>query len=560
VRDEAAFESLVRRHGPLVWGVCLRLLDDPSDAEDAFQATFFVLARKAAAIRQRELLANWLYGVARRTARKARSLRGRRRGHERQVATMPEPNLPRKHIWAEVSPILDAELARLAEKYRQPILLCYLEGLTRREAAAALGWPPGTVAGRLARALNLLRTRLSRRGLILPAGVLAVALAERASAAVPPALLVSVTRAAPRVAAEGLTAGAVSAAVAALTKGTLQAMNTAKIVRTVAPLLVFGLLLASGAAVLSNVPAGAEPAPSPSFASAAAVPGVAADATPVPVQGKDKGQPPVKGNESRRLTPEQALALIREYLQDDVRARTVLDKLKVKERTTAPLWDKLEAQMFQLDLKEGVPFMDTYIIRNKAVIPINAALPGFYLTSYCVADLRRDGKPLLAYSYFLGSGRVRSEVAVLDLRARKPASVVAAQALVLDAAHHWHVKAVDDHTVRVEGGSVDFGELVLQEKDGKPVLRIKLRDDLPEKIRKNIDQTNAPDNGPANVKKLIEQLGDADFKTREEATRRLLEAGEAVLPALRDALQTAQPETRRRLEAVIAGLEKQKKK
>src|SRR5262249_48887628 len=129
-RDEAAFEVLVRRHGPMVWGVCVRTLADATDAEDAFQATFLVLAQRAGGIGRRELLANWLHGVARRTALKACGLRARRQRRERQVAAMPEPHAV-QDAWKDIRSDLDAELARLADKYRLPILLCYLEGLTR---------------------------------------------------------------------------------------------------------------------------------------------------------------------------------------------------------------------------------------------------------------------------------------------------------------------------------------------------------------------------------------------------------------------------------------------
>src|SRR5262249_26208301 len=259
-RDEGAFEALVRRHGPMVWGVCLRVLADPIDAEDAFQATFLVLARRAGAVGRRELLARWLHGVARRTALKARGLRARRRSHERQVAAMPEPRAAGKDVWAEVRPDLDAELARLADKYRLPVLLCYLRGLTRNEAAEALGWPPGTVAGRLARALDLLRARLARRGGVLTAGALAVVLAENAAAAVPPYLARAVTRAAPLVAAGGVTAAGVSASVVALTQGALKPMSATKIVLALAALFTLGLV-ASAAAVFAPALGDGEPAP-----------------------------------------------------------------------------------------------------------------------------------------------------------------------------------------------------------------------------------------------------------------------------------------------------------
>src|SRR5262249_6704726 len=149
------------------------------------------LARKAGAIGRRELLANWLHGVARRTALKARATRARRCRREREGGDMAGRTAPERTALAELGLVLDEELARLGEKYRRPVVLCYLEGRTREEAARLLGWPPGTVAGRLSRALGLLRTRLTRRGLTLTTTALAAALAEGVATAVPPALLLS---------------------------------------------------------------------------------------------------------------------------------------------------------------------------------------------------------------------------------------------------------------------------------------------------------------------------------------------------------------------------------
>ena len=133
--EEGAFEAIVQRHGAMIWGVCLRLLRDHHDAEDAFQATFLVLARRAASIVPREKLSNWLYGVARQTALKARAMRARRRGRERPMPAMPVPaevreEPPDDRLWH-----LDRELSRLPEKYRAPIVLCELEGRTHRQAA-----------------------------------------------------------------------------------------------------------------------------------------------------------------------------------------------------------------------------------------------------------------------------------------------------------------------------------------------------------------------------------------------------------------------------------------
>ena len=141
----------MHRHGPLVWGVCRRILAHHQDAEDAFQATFLVLVRKAASIQARTLLANWLYGVAHRTALKARAVAERRARREKQVTTMPEPQCQPRGSWRDLEPLLDQELARLPDKYRVAVLLCDLEGKTGKDAAHQLKIPEVTLASRLAR-------------------------------------------------------------------------------------------------------------------------------------------------------------------------------------------------------------------------------------------------------------------------------------------------------------------------------------------------------------------------------------------------------------------------
>src|SRR5208283_330735 len=137
-QEEAAFEALVRRHGPMVLGVCRRVLNQAEDAEDAFQATFLVLVRKAASIVPREMVGNWLYGVAYRTARKAKAAAARRHLKEREVRHMPHPEPTGDEMWQELRPLLDRELHRLPDKYRVPVVLCDLEGKTRKEAARQL--------------------------------------------------------------------------------------------------------------------------------------------------------------------------------------------------------------------------------------------------------------------------------------------------------------------------------------------------------------------------------------------------------------------------------------
>src|SRR5947209_1892797 len=227
-REPAALEVLVRRHAAMVWGVCRRVLGDHHDTEDAFQATFLVLVRRAASISSRELLAHWLYGVAQRTAVKARATRTRRKGREKQIPEMPEPAARAQDPWDDVQPLLDRELSCLPAKYRAVLVLCDLEGMTRTEAAGQLGLPEGTVASRLTRARSMLARRLARLGVSITAVALAALLAPKASAS---AVLVSATIHAARLFAAGpaATAGVLSMNVVALTEGVLKAMFLSKI-------------------------------------------------------------------------------------------------------------------------------------------------------------------------------------------------------------------------------------------------------------------------------------------------------------------------------------------
>jgi RNA polymerase sigma factor (sigma-70 family) len=256
-RDEAAFAALVRRHGPMVLGVCRRILRDAHNAEDAFQATFLVLVRKAGAVGRPELLGSWLYGVAYRTALKARAAAARRHARERQL--MDTPAAEPEAVWNDVRPVLDEELNRLPHKYRVPVVLCYFEGKTHEEAARCLGCPRETVSTRLLRARDRLRARLTRRGLALSGGLLAAVLAEKAAPAaeVPAGLLGNTIQVATRFAAGQAAAGAAGAP-AALAEGVLQAMFWNQLTR-VAALLVAALVLGTGGVVLTYRVTATEP-------------------------------------------------------------------------------------------------------------------------------------------------------------------------------------------------------------------------------------------------------------------------------------------------------------
>jgi len=235
-RDDDAFAALVRRHGPMVLGVCRRTLRNEADAEDAFQATFLVLARKAGTVRPRHLVGHWLYGVAYNTARKARLGDRRRRDREHRAgcdrasvtaATEPRDSIPE---------LLDQELNRLPDRYRAAVVLCDLEGQPLQEAARRLDCPLGTVASRLARARDLLRRNLLRRGLTCAA--IGAALAP---AVVPTALRASTARAGTLFAA-GVT-DSVPATVISLTEGVLQTMFVSKMKLVAAIVVALGLVI-----------------------------------------------------------------------------------------------------------------------------------------------------------------------------------------------------------------------------------------------------------------------------------------------------------------------------
>jgi RNA polymerase sigma factor (sigma-70 family) len=301
-REEAAVAALVRRHGAMVWGVCRRVLRNYHDVEDAFQATFLVFVRKAASIASPELLANWLYGVAHQTALKARATTAKRRARERQVTEMPEPAVPEKDLWNDLQPLLDQALSGLPDKYRVAIVLCDLEGETRKEAARRLGVPEGTLAARLARGRKMLGQRLARHGLALSGGLLASVLAQNtASTSVPAAVVGSTIRAASLFAAgHGATAGAISAQAVALMEGVLKTMFTTKVKIATAVVLGIGLLgigwgiYPTRAAAPPDEEQQAAPAPASGLGTPAKEMGAAKDGPGEKKIGLPKGPPPIQ--------------------------------------------------------------------------------------------------------------------------------------------------------------------------------------------------------------------------------------------------------------------------
>jgi RNA polymerase sigma factor (sigma-70 family) len=247
-RDEESFAALLRRHGPMVLGVCRRVLRDLHDAEDAFQATFLILARKASGVARRESVGCWLYAVAYNTALEAANANARRRARERRLNDMPYADGAHTSAAAGLSdwrPLLDREINRLSEKYRTAVVLCDLEGLAPKEAARVLGVAPGTVSSRLTRARALLARRLAARGLALSGAALAaLVVADAASAQVPAALAGCTARVAVLVAAGRLAAAAGPGVV--LMKGVMKAMLMQKLRLAIGALMVAALLGAVG--------------------------------------------------------------------------------------------------------------------------------------------------------------------------------------------------------------------------------------------------------------------------------------------------------------------------
>jgi RNA polymerase sigma factor (sigma-70 family) len=261
-REEVAFATLVQRHGPMVWGVCRRILPGYQDAEDAFQATFLVLVRRATSIVPREMVANWLYGVAHQTALKARATFARRREREKQVLDMPEPTFEPQPC-DDLRALLDQELSQLPDKYRAVLILCDLQGKTRKEAARHLSWPEGTVGTRLATARTMLARRLTRRGHPITDRALAAGLLHTlASPSVPLSVMSATIEAATLFAAGQAATGVISVQAVALAEGVLATMTLSKF-KIATVLLIVLTVFGAGAVALTRPQPADTPQPAP---------------------------------------------------------------------------------------------------------------------------------------------------------------------------------------------------------------------------------------------------------------------------------------------------------
>jgi RNA polymerase sigma factor (sigma-70 family) len=255
-RDQAAFAGLMRRHGSMVLDVCRNVVGNDADAEDAFQATFLILTQKAKSIRNHASISSWLYGVAYRTALKAHAECARRRIIETQLARPHKNDATEELPWHAVQQLIHAELSGLAERYRAPLVLCYLQGRSQDEAARHLGVSKATVKNRLERGRELLRVRLVRRGLG-PASLVAVAAwpSAKATATVPHVLASATVKSATALAAGQATSGLLSGQVAYLLENGMKTMMLTKLKLGIAAAVVVALVPAAGGWALSSRPA-----------------------------------------------------------------------------------------------------------------------------------------------------------------------------------------------------------------------------------------------------------------------------------------------------------------
>jgi RNA polymerase sigma factor (sigma-70 family) len=373
-RDEVAFEALVRRHGPMVLGVCRRIVGDEHEAHDAFQATFLVLVKKAASVVPREMVGNFLHGVARQTAVRARSTAARRRLRESLVANLPEPLGRPAEQWDDLRHMLDEELGRLPEKYRAAVVSCDLEGRGHREAALHLGWPVGTLASRLARGRRMPAKRLARRG-VAPCGAVSVPVLPRNTSVSVPASLVSSTVKAGCLYGAGQSAGAVSIELIVLTEGVLKAMSMNKI-RMAAAVVLVASVVAIGGGLLACHAAADEPEsqqnvlPRPDAAVKGGTKAVAAD---MPRDGKDRLIVQADGKQVRVqavLGNEQINAVADRMSYDEASRRLVLEGRVRVQRRRGNEREDIECQRMVIDRKSGT-------VKIEGARSIGLALPMF---------------------------------------------------------------------------------------------------------------------------------------------------------------------------------------
>lgn len=555
-RDDAAFELLVRRHGNLVWNVCRRLLGNAADADDAFQAVFLVLVRKAARLDRAGSVGPWLYSVAHRVALRARANRNRQRDRDRLIP--PRADEARDPDFGELRELLDAELARLPEKYRAALVLCDLEGKTHEEAARELCWPLGTLKCRVLRGRDQLRARLTRRGLALSVTTLGALLSTEAVRAQAPAVLVESTVRAALTYAAGRP---VAAAAVGLAEGAIRAMFLTKLKFTAAVLVA--CLTLGGTGVLTYRAA--------ADSGAGAAPQAAANPEkPAPAEPAGEKEHPLAAAWDDLASDDEARALpaVLAFAKDP---KVTLPFLK--ERVKPVLVDARRLAQLVADLDS-----EKFPVRDKATKELENL--GEYAVPYLQSAL--DAKPALEM-------RKRIESLLLRLKSPvRPASwVQTARALaVLEQIGSEEARKIVETVSkgRAKAGPTQEAEATLDRMDAKPPVTMKRQwEDLSCKddgkvARALLGMAATPKETVAFLKELIDKkalksavqdervtgliadLDNESFDVRARATRELIVLGQEAVPALQQALKKDNPkpslESRLSMEELLAVIAK----
>jgi RNA polymerase sigma factor (sigma-70 family) len=470
-REQSAFALLVERLGPMVLGVCGRLLLHTQDAEDAFQATFLVLIRKGRSIHPRAKVGCWLYGVACRTAQEARRLARRRRAREVHVDALPEP-VARPKREDDLAPVLDEEMQRLPAKYRLPIVLCDLQGKMHKEAADLLGWPQGTLSGRLTRARQELARRLQRRG-VEYVGVAGSVLAEKAIALVPPTLAAATAQAG--AAASASATKLVPSHIEVIVQGVVRSMFWSHVMKSVALIALFITLLGGSVVLLQAATSGGR-------ADSSSRSGERSSSTAPASSSASRSVSPAP--EAKRLELADAEKLVRKFIFDENPKMNPDATFPLDEITSDTVWKRLHVQAFKVN--KGVRSHECYVIKAGTVYHIGQAFGGFGVRSLGVADLDKSGRPTLVYVFSWGSGVHRAHVGMFDVGAKEPKEYVAPEVYFSATTEDPELTFKDDQTVEAHVGEQQLGHLSLEGKDDTKKLRLILEEKLPDEVRQRI--------------------------------------------------------------------------
>jgi RNA polymerase sigma factor (sigma-70 family) len=563
-RDEAAFAALVRRHAAMVWGVCRRVLGNDQNAEDAFQATFIVLVRKAASIQPQSLLGNWLFGVAHQVAVKARAMNAKRMSREKQLSAPIATAAAKQNAWQELQPLLDQELSLLPEKYRAVLVLCDLEGRTQKEAAAHLRVPEGTVAGWRARARVTLAKRLARRGLVLSSGSMAALLSNAAASASAPTSVVASTIKSASLLAAG---GAIARNVAALAEGVIQAMFL-KNLKSVLGILLVVLGLSLGAASQSGLFAhgdgqalgvankeGEAQAPTTRTVGAANSPetqkkepaqkdtqenGKAGNAMNLGfIKIEARGDLVRKGADYFLVVKQNKFPTTEWLVRSNV-DKSAINKILLSHKDCAVV---LTGNLSWLPKGRQVNSDDDYALgivisaeaqlrrgnvfdTTSPYVKFEAQGDPWVIDNSFYVRVQLQEKPAKKVTVF---GQIRNMGQLMTVFPKLNQATVAGYVT-------WEPKPSDEYAFRLPFIDIDKLDRPPAEAPGS---------------KGSADKKSPEKKTAAEIEKLVKDLGNADAATREAASKELLKVGEAALPFLAKAMKSDDvPETRRRAEAL----------